>query len=124
MLSVLVGASAAPTAARVTVDDLMKLRTIVDVEISPDGRSVAYAVSTPSLERNAHEVALFVVPATGGAPRPVAHGSVLTSAPSLRWLPDGRTITFLATAAGRTQVYEANPSTAVRRPSRSRTPPL
>jgi dipeptidyl aminopeptidase/acylaminoacyl peptidase len=116
VLSALVAASAMPTAARVTVDDLMKLRTIVDVEISPDGRSVAYAVSTPSLERNAHEVALFVVPATGGAPTPVAHGSVLTSAPSLRWSPDGRTISFLATAAGRTQVYEANPSTASEAP--------
>ena len=116
MLSALVGASAAPTAARVTVDDLMKLRTIVDVEISPDGRSVAYAVSTPSLELNAHEVALFVVPATGGAPTPVAPGSVLTSAPTLRWSPDGRTISFLATAAGRTQVYEANPSTASEAP--------
>jgi hypothetical protein len=47
---------AAPTRARnVTIDDLMKLRTIVDARISPDGTRVAYAVSTPSLERNAHE---------------------------------------------------------------------
>ena len=82
VLSALVAASTAPVAARVTVDDLMKLRTIVDVKISPDGSRVAYAVSTPSLERNAHEVALFVVPASGGAPTPLARGTMLTSAPS------------------------------------------
>ena len=116
MLSALVAANATPIAARVTVDDLMKLRTIVDVKISPDGSSVAYAVSTPSLDRNAHEVALFVVPATGGTPTPLARGSVLTSSPNLRWSPGGRTISFLATATGRTQVYEVNPSAAAEAP--------
>jgi dipeptidyl aminopeptidase/acylaminoacyl peptidase len=110
-LSALAAAASVPPPAGVTVDDLMKLRTIVDVEISPNGRSVAYAVSTPSLERNAHEVALFVVPAAGGAPVPLARDSVLTSSPNLRWSPEGQTISFLATAAGRTQVYEVNPST-------------
>ena len=51
-----------------TVDDLMKLRSIVDVRISPDGERVAYVVSTPSLPKNEHEAALFVVPAAGGTP--------------------------------------------------------
>ena len=46
----------------------MKLRSIVDVRIAPDGRRVAYVVSTPSLPKNEHEAALFVVPAAGGAP--------------------------------------------------------
>ena len=45
----------------------MRLRTIVDVKIAPDGNRVAYVVSTPSVERNATKPALFVVPAAGGA---------------------------------------------------------
>ena len=45
-------------AAKVTVDDLMKVRSILDVRISPDGESVAYVITTPSLERNAHEPAI------------------------------------------------------------------
>ena len=61
---------AAPQA--VTVDDLMALRSIVDVKIAPDGTRVAYAVSTPSVPRNRHETALFVVPASGGAATRVA----------------------------------------------------
>ena len=59
---------------RVTIDDLMALRTINDVKISPAGDRVAYTVSTPSVERNAHEAALFVIPATGGTPKRLAEG--------------------------------------------------
>ena len=43
----LIAVSAA--AEGVTIDDLMKLSTIVDLAVSPDGNRVAYAVSTPSL---------------------------------------------------------------------------
>ena len=42
----------------VTVDDLMRVRSITDVRISPDGERVAYVVSTPSLPKNEHETAL------------------------------------------------------------------
>src|SRR5262249_27756184 len=36
--------SASSVASKVTVDDLMKLRSIMDVRISPDGGEVAYVV--------------------------------------------------------------------------------
>ena len=36
----------------ISVDDLMKLRSIVDVQMAPDGTRVAYVVSTPNLARN------------------------------------------------------------------------
>ena len=50
----------------ISIDDLMKLRSIVDVQIAPDGPRVAYVVSTPNLARNQHEAALFVVAVSGG----------------------------------------------------------
>ena len=56
----------------VTLDDLMKLRSIVDVRIAPQGDRIAYVVSTPSLTRNQHEAALYLVPSSGGAPRRLA----------------------------------------------------
>ena len=49
---------------RVSIDDLMSLRTINDVKISAAGDRVAYTVSTPSVARNAHEAALFVIPSS------------------------------------------------------------
>jgi hypothetical protein len=96
-LGVLSAVGAAPLRADlrpVTVDDLMALRTVVDVEISPDGESVAYALLRPSLKANRHEVALFVAAAEGGEPRRVGEGVRVPDAPlpapRLRGSSDGR----------------------------------
>jgi dipeptidyl aminopeptidase/acylaminoacyl peptidase len=76
---------------KVTIADLMSLRTINDVRISPAGDQIAYTVSTPSVERNAHEPALFVIPSSGGAPKRLAETyRVFTPAlpaPRVRWRP-------------------------------------
>lgn len=96
-------------AAKVTVEDLMRLRSIIDVRISPDGQQVAYAVSTPSLERNAHEAAIYVVASRGGQVRCVAEGTRIFGtrlpAPKLRWSTDGTSISFLGFAGDRSQVF-------------------
>src|SRR5262245_22485404 len=88
---------------KVTIDDLMALRTINDVKISPAGDLVAYTVSTPSVPRNAHEASLFVIPAAGGTPRPLAFNYRLfvpaLPAPRLKWRPDG---SISALVAGKT----------------------
>ena len=52
----------------VSVDDLMKLRWIADVQISPDGDRVAYVVSQPNVETNTHDASLYIVPTAGGTP--------------------------------------------------------
>src|SRR5258708_8663400 len=52
-----------------TIDDAMKLRSIVDVRIAPDGERVAYVISTPNLAKNEHEGALYLVDAGGGESR-------------------------------------------------------
>jgi dipeptidyl aminopeptidase/acylaminoacyl peptidase len=93
----------------VTVDDLMKLRAIVDVRISPDGDRVAYVVSTPSLSGNEHQGALFVVSTRGGgAPRRIGDDvhifNVPSPVPRLRWSPDGKSIGVVAIQNSRPQV--------------------
>jgi dipeptidyl aminopeptidase/acylaminoacyl peptidase len=96
---------------RVTVDDLMALRSVVDAKISPDGRLVTYAVSTPSVETNTHQVAIFMVPSDGGpATRLAADARVFTPAlpvPRLRWLPDSRAVSFLGSSGNTPQVLVA-----------------
>jgi dipeptidyl aminopeptidase/acylaminoacyl peptidase len=92
----------------VSVDDLMGLRTIVDLKISPDSQRIAYLVSRPNVERNVHETALFIAPATGGpAHRVAADVQIYTPAlpaARLRWAPDGR-VSFLGVANARAQVH-------------------
>jgi dipeptidyl aminopeptidase/acylaminoacyl peptidase len=92
-----------------TVDAVMQLRTIVDVKISPDGSRVAYVVSQPSVDRNAHESELFVVAAGGGSATRVALDVRIFTpalpAPRLRWTNDSTAISFLGTVVGRSQVH-------------------
>jgi dipeptidyl aminopeptidase/acylaminoacyl peptidase len=92
----------------ITVDDLMKLRSIVDVQIAPDGQRVAYVVSTPNLARNEHDAALFVVAAAGGAAVRLGESvrifNVPTPRPQLRWSPDGSMLSVIGIEDGRPEV--------------------
>jgi dipeptidyl aminopeptidase/acylaminoacyl peptidase len=95
--------------AALGVDDLMKLKAVVDVQIAPEGERVAYVVSTPNLDKNEHEPALFIVSSEGGPPRrigePVRIFNVPSPRPQLRWAPDGAHVSVLGIAAGRPEVF-------------------
>jgi dipeptidyl aminopeptidase/acylaminoacyl peptidase len=84
----------------VSVDDLMKLRWIADVQISPDGERVAYVVSQPNVETNTHDAQLYVVSTAGGTPVRMNYGTrifnVPRPAPHLRWSPNGSSLAFVA----------------------------
>ena len=106
-----ISSGAAPAAATrpVTVDDLMRLRAILDVRISPDGERVAYVVSTPSLPKNEHEAELFLISSGGGQPTRVGETirifNVPVPRPQLRWSPDGTMVSVLGFAGTRPQVF-------------------
>src|SRR3989442_8221089 len=68
VLAISFAAPARLHAQEVTVDALMRLRSVSDVQISPDGNQIAYVVSTPSLETAAHEAILYRIPVAGGTP--------------------------------------------------------
>jgi dipeptidyl aminopeptidase/acylaminoacyl peptidase len=105
---------------RVTIDDLMSLKTINDIEISPSGDRIAYVVSTPSLSSNTHEAALFLVPAGGGTSTRLASEVRMfvpaLPAPRLRWSPDGTRISFLALSNARPQVFVVDAAGGAARP--------
>jgi dipeptidyl aminopeptidase/acylaminoacyl peptidase len=87
----------------------MKLRSIVDAQISPDGTRVAYVVSTPNLPKNEHDGALFVVPAEGGTPARLGESikifNVPTPRPQLRWSRNGKEISVMSLVSGRPEVF-------------------
>ena len=105
-------AAAAPTEVPrrpVTVDDLMRVRSITDVRISPDGEHVAYVVSTPSLTKNEHEAALFIVDARGGEPKRIGESVRIFNVPlprgTCRWSPDSSAVALVGFAGDKPQVF-------------------
>jgi Tol biopolymer transport system component len=93
----------------ISVDDLMKLRSIVDVQIAPDGQRVAYVVSTPNLLKNEHDAALFVVSSSGGTTTRLGEDvrifNIPTPRPQLRWSPDGAMLSLIGVDEGRPEVF-------------------
>jgi dipeptidyl aminopeptidase/acylaminoacyl peptidase len=104
--------SARPTAF--TFDDEMMMRTVVDVRIAPDGERVAYVVSTPSLVKNEHEAALFVVASRGGPSQRLAEQVRIFNTPlprpQIRWSPDSKAVSIVGLTSIGPQVF-AVPST-------------
>ena len=67
---------AAPRAA--TIDDLLAIKAVSDVAISPDGRWIAYVVTTRDAESNLNKSDVWLVGADG-APVPVGGFAVGTA---------------------------------------------
>ena len=105
-------AQSAPAAApkRWTVEDVLAMKTVSDVAISPDGKRVAYVVTIRDREANANKSDIWVVPTDGGTPVQVTHGPGVDRAP--QWAGDGSWLAFLTDRGDgkRLQVYGIDPS--------------
>ncbi|HET7102306.1 MAG TPA: S9 family peptidase, partial [Terriglobia bacterium] len=86
-----------------TFDDLMKIQRISDPQVSPDGKWIAYVVSTPDLHANKMVSHIWRAPLAGGEPLQVTRGSASDSRP--RWSPDSKSIAFISSRSGKEQVW-------------------
>jgi dipeptidyl aminopeptidase/acylaminoacyl peptidase len=94
---------------RWTVDDVIALKGVGDVAVSPDGKRIAYVVTQRSLDSNVTNSDVWVVSVTGGDARRVTSGPRADRAP--QWSHDGTWIAFLSDRTDRkTQVFGIDPS--------------
>ncbi len=101
------GASSPAAKHPMTFEDMMRMKRLGETAVSPEGRWVAYSVTTVNLEENTKTAGLLIQSTVGGAdPEPVAvaqpgdHG--------LRFSPDGKHILFLSDRSGSDQVWVAD----------------
>ena len=86
------------------VDDYFRIHGVSDPQMSPDGRWIAYTVTTEDLDEDKSSSRIWMVPSAGGEARPLTSEQASSSRP--RWSPDGQYLAFLsARDEGKTQVW-------------------
>jgi dipeptidyl aminopeptidase/acylaminoacyl peptidase len=86
-----------------TSEDLMSLRRISEIQVSPDGGWILYTLKTPFLEGNSSSTDIWAVKSDGSANLQITtHGSADYNP---RWSPDGKQIAFLSTRTLDPQIF-------------------
>ena len=83
--------STAPTPKTFSYADLLRLRTVQDVRISPDGQRIAFVVSTTDAQKDSSAESVWLL-RVGGS-QPVELAPAPSSSPL--WSPDSRQIAFI-----------------------------
>lgn len=108
-LAVLVLCAATLSAARLpfTVEAMMQIHRISEPQLSPDGKTVAFTVQDVDLPNNTKPKQIWVVPASGGAPRQITKDGSMNERP--RWMPDSKQIVYVSNRTGDSQVWMMDP---------------
>jgi len=77
-----------------TVDDYFRIRDVEDAQISPDGRWVAYVVTTHDAKDDKDKKRIWMVGTAGGEAIPLTIEDANSRRP--RWSPDGKYLGFLS----------------------------
>ena len=88
-----------------SADDLVRMKRVSDPQISPDGHYLAYVLRETDMEANRGRTDIWLLDLTqkNATPRRLTQNEANDTSP--RWAPDSRTLYFLSTRTGQSQVW-------------------
>jgi dipeptidyl aminopeptidase/acylaminoacyl peptidase len=89
-----------------TPEDLVMMNRLGDPQVSPDGRLVAFAVRSTDLAANRGNSDLYLLDLSAAPAKTRRLTSASASDSSPRWSHDGRSLYFLSTRSGSSQVWQ------------------
>jgi dipeptidyl aminopeptidase/acylaminoacyl peptidase len=90
-----------------TFEDMMKMKRLGETAVSPDGKWLAYSVTTVNLEQNTRTAELWLQSIAGGEPQRLAVAEPGDSGP--QFSPDGKRVLFLSPReANKQQIWLAD----------------
>jgi len=89
-----------------TFEDMMAMKRLGETAVSPDGKWLAYSVTTVNLEQNTKTAGLWLQKIEGGEPFKLAVTQPGDGGP--QFSPDGRSVLFLSGREGGQQVWLAD----------------
>src|SRR6266496_3905252 len=77
-----------------TFEDVLALKSVSDAQVSPDGKWIAYVVTSVDMKENANDSDVWLVSTAGGEPEKLTDSK--SGVQSFQWSPDGNRIAYVA----------------------------
>jgi dipeptidyl aminopeptidase/acylaminoacyl peptidase len=90
-----------------TFEDVLALKSVSDAQVSPDGKWVAYVVTSVDMQENANDSDVWLVSASGGEPVRLTTNKKNDNQP--RWSPDSKRIAFISAREEKPQIFLISP---------------
>lgn len=86
-----------------TIEDFYRVKTIGALDLSPDGKRIAFDVTTSDLPRGTRSTQIWMMASDGTDRRQLTSGEKSSSGP--RFSPDGKSLFFVSSRDGSQQLY-------------------
>ena len=100
--------NAQDTFGGITIDNILKLKSVSDIQISPNGKWVAYTITENDIKKDKPTKQIYKIPIIGGEAIAITNSDYSASQP--RWSSDNKYLSFLASKEKdeKTQVWLSN----------------